>query len=176
MLALLALLSGCASQSSRENLAHCRWDVASFAMTERSSSVLKATAKVRFSNPTKRDAVLDSLWVDIATPGGPLAHLSHGGTMTLAPGQSDSVEVHVEADPAQLGRRTMEMLFAMPDSLSVQGAARVPLFGGLFHTTRPFRTKVPGGVVLGPLGDLLRGGKSSSRPSQDTASGDGNLE
>ena len=155
------LLVGCASQATRENLKLCRWEIASFTMMERSSSALKATAKVRFSNPTAKDAVLDSLWVDVSTPGGPLARLSHGGTLTLAPGKGDSTEIHLEADPAQLGRRTMEMLFSMPDSLLIQGQARVPVFGGMCHTTRNFRTKVPGAVVLGPLSNLLRGGTPS---------------
>ncbi|MEN9352770.1 MAG: hypothetical protein RL318_95 [Fibrobacterota bacterium] len=169
-----ALLIGCASQAPREVLRQCQWEVASFNIDERSSTALRGTAKVRFTNPTKQKAILDSLWLDVLTPKGALARVSHGRTMVLRPGKVDSAEIHLQADPAQLGMRMMEMLFAMPDSLQIKGSARIPLMWGLFHTTRPFQIKVPGQAVMGALGSAMRGGTSQA-PS-DTADLDGPLE
>lgn len=162
---------GCASQATREALKQCRWEMASFTVTERSSSALRGTAKVRVINPTAGEAVLDSMWADVSTPGGPLARLSHGRTVSLKAGAKDSVEIHLQADPAQLGMRMMEMLFAAPDSLLVKGKARVPVMGGLFHVNRAFQAKVPGRAALGALGGALQGG-SPSVPADTTDEGD----
>jgi hypothetical protein len=156
------LLAGCASQAPREALRNCAWDVASFKLEERTPTALRGTANVRFTNPTAKKAILDSLWLDVLTPGGPLARISHGRTMTLKAGQTDTAQIHLQADPAQLGMRMMEMLFAMPDSLVIKGNARIPLMWGVFHTTRPFQIKVPGQAVMGALGGAMRGADKSS--------------
>lgn len=158
----LLCLAGCASRASRENLGRCEWGVASFQVDERGSSLLRGTARVRFSNPTKDRAILDSLQLEVSTPGGPLAHLSHGRTLVLEPGGSDTAVVHLRAEPAQMGMRVMEMLFAMPDSLQVKGVARVPLMGGLFHTDKAFQAKVPAANLMGMLGGALGGQPKAS--------------
>jgi len=170
LLPLLAMV-GCASQASREALKQCRWEMASFTVTERSSSALRGTAKVRFTNPTAGEAILDSMWADVSTPGGPLARLSHGRTVALKAGASDSTEIHLQADPAQLGMRMMEMLFAAPDSLLVKGKARIPMMGGLFHVSRSFQAKVPGRMAMGALGGALQGGAPAA-PEDTTDEGD----
>lgn len=159
------LLTGCASKGARENLSACRWEVVSFAMGERSGATVQGTAKVRLQNPTDKVAILDSLWADVATKGGALARLSHGRTVELAPGKADTVELHLQADPSQLGMRLMEMLFAAPDSLLVSGQARVPLLGGLVHADKAFRTRVPAANLMGVLGSALR----APGPAADTA-------
>lgn len=161
-LAPLLLLGGCASRASRENLSRCEWGVAGFQVDERSSSLLRGTARVRLFNPTRSKAVLDSLRVDVSTPGGPLAFLSHGRTLVLEPGGSDTAVVHLRAEPTQMGMRVMEMLFAMPDSLQVKGVARVPLMGGLFHTDKAFQAKVPAANLMGMLGGALGGQPKAS--------------
>lgn len=161
----LLLLGGCASRASRENLNRCEWGVAGFQIEERSSSILRGTARVGLFNPTKSPAILDSLRVDVSTPGGPLAFLSHGRTLVLEPGKSDTAVIHLRAEPAQMGMRLMEMIFAMPDSLQVKGVARVPLMGGLFHTDKAFQAKVPAANLMGMMGGALGG----QAPVSDTA-------
>jgi len=151
----MVALSGCASRSARENLRNCRWDVAGISMDAAASGLYRGSAQVRFENPTKNKAVLDSLWLDISTPGGPLAHLSHGGTLEILPGAHDSTDIHFQAVPAQLGMRMMEMLFAAPDSLTLRGEARFPVMGGLFHSRQSFQAKVPGNFAATLLGQML---------------------
>jgi hypothetical protein len=156
-MAVFGLLAGCASQAPRERLRQCNWELASIRMDEQTSAKLRGTARMRVRNPTSGTAVLDSLWVDVSTPGGALGRLSHGGSFSLPAGATDSVDIHVEAVPAQLSARMMEMLFGAPDSLSLNGEIRLPVMGGLFHAQHAFHARIPAQAVNGALGQFLRG-------------------
>ena len=162
--ALFSGLLGCASHVARENLRNCQWDVASVKMDTRTPQKYQGAATVRIRNTSGKPAILDSLWIDVSTPGGPLAHLSHGRTMEVAAGKDDSAMIHFEAVPAQLGQRMMEMLFASPDSLSIKGQARVPIFWGLAHTNHPFQFKVPAGPVLSTMTRMTMGSQNQAHP------------
>ena len=96
---LCASLFGCATQATRENLRNCQWEVASVKMDTHTPQSYQGSATVRIRNVSKKTAILDSLWIDVATPGGPLAHLSHGRTLEVAAGGSDSAVIHFQAVP-----------------------------------------------------------------------------
>jgi len=163
-------LFGCATQATRENLRNCQWEVASVKMDTHTPQSYQGSATVRIRNVSKKTAILDSLWIDVATPGGPLAHLSHGRTLEVAAGGSDSAVIHFQAVPAQLGQRMMEMLFASPDSLSIKGQARVPLLWGMTHSNRPFQFKVPAAPILSTLSKMTMGARNQAPLPEATGS------
>ncbi len=172
----LALLGGCASQSARENLRQCQWELADLKMDTVTAQVYRGTATVKLHNITGSEAILDSLWVDISMPSGPLGRLSHAGTLNLPAGATKTADIHFSAVPAQIGVRMAELLFAMPDSFTVRGEARVPLMGGLFHKTQAFRTKIPGSLIGNVLETNISGGASDSTGGGDTLPEDENDE
>lgn len=102
------------------------------------SGNLRFDVDLRIWNRGTREAILDSLVLQLATARGPLFTASHGATRAISPGDSLVARIHVMARPADLAVRAMEFMFSFPDSLRYSGEARVPILGGLFHTRKTF--------------------------------------
>lgn len=143
-LVLLLLVAGCDTSGSRKALRACdlRMQAVQMASGVDASGALQFDVDLRIWNRGSQKAVLDSLVLDLATARGPLFTASHGGTQSIAPGDSLVARIHVRARPADLAVRAMEFMFSFPDSLRYTGEARVPVLGGLFHTRKTFSGKV----------------------------------
>lgn len=140
LLAASTLFSGCGARAEREALRDCQF-APSGIQTSSSGDSLTLSVKVAIRNPGKRAAVLDSFSA-IASGGNPLARLSHGSTLRIPAGASDTALVHVRVASKGILALGLALAMSPPDSFRVEGTAWTPgFFGG--HSDHPFRMAVP---------------------------------
>lgn len=113
--------------------------------------VLQLALEITNNGPTR--ATLDS-FTAIASASGPLARLSHGSTLRMAPGATDTAQVHLVLAKSNLLATAMSLALAPPDSLSLDGTVWIP---GWFGGTSPkaLRVKVPYSQVAGQVKSLM---------------------
>lgn len=152
LLAGALVLSGCGVRAQREALRSCTYTSRGVqAQTIGDSLVLQLALEITNNGPTR--ATLDS-FTAIAAASGPLARLSHGTTLRLAPGATDTAQVHLVLAKSNLLATAMSLALAPPDSLSLEGTAWLPgWFGGL--SPKPLRLKVPYNQVAGQVKSLM---------------------
>lgn len=152
LLAGLVVLSGCGVRAQREALRSCTYTSRGVqAQAVGDSLVLQLALEITNNGPTR--ATLDSFSA-IASGVAPLARLSHGSTLRLAPGATDTAQVHLVVAKANLLATAMSLALAPPDSLSLEGTAWLPgWFGGL--SPRAVRLKVPYSQVSGQIRTLM---------------------
>jgi hypothetical protein len=150
----LALLSGCASRSEREALRACTFAPRGTTRLGTSEDSLRFSLAVEIRNPGPSAAVLDS-FVATVYGGSPLGVLSHGGSLRVLPGATDTVSIHLSVGQANLMTTAASLVFSPPDSISVLGTAWIP---GWFGTSaHPIRVRVPYATVAGGLKRILGG-------------------
>lgn len=138
--AAAALLAGCGARAEREALRGCEFAPRGIE-TSSSGDSMTFSVKIEIRNPGKKAAVLDSFSA-IATGGRPLARLSHGSLVRVAPGATDTALLHVRIPSQGLLAAGLALAFAPPDSVSLDGTAWIPgFFGGV--SAHPIRMSVP---------------------------------
>lgn len=152
LLAGLVILSGCGVRAQREALRSCTYTSRGVqAQSVGDSVVLRLALEITNNGSTR--ATLDS-FVAVAAGASPLARLSHGSTLRVAPGATDTAQVHLVVAKANLLATAMSLALAPPDSLSLEGTAWLPgWFGG--YSARPLRLKVPYTQVAGQIKSLM---------------------
>lgn len=146
------ILSGCGIRAQREALRSCTFTSRGVqALTVGDSLVLQLAMEITNNGPTR--ATLDS-FTAVAAAAGPLARLSHGTTLRLAPGATDTAQVHLVVAKSNLLATAMSLALSPPDSLSLDGTVWIPgWFGGL--SPKPLRVKVPYNQVSAQVKSLM---------------------
>lgn len=151
-LAGLVLLSGCGVRAQREALRECTYTSRGVqAQAVGDSVVLRLALEITNNGATR--ATLDS-FTAVAAGSTPLARLSHGSTLRVAPGATDTAQVHLVVAKANLLATAMSLALSPPDSLTLEGTAWLPgWFGG--YSPKPLRLKVPYAQVADQVKTLM---------------------
>lgn len=152
LLAAAVVLSGCGVRAQREALRSCTFTSRGVqAQSVGDSVVLRLALEITNNGPTR--ATLDS-FTAIASASAPLARLSHGTTLRMAPGVTDTAQVHLVLAKSNLLATAMSLALSPPDSLSLDGTVWIPgWFGGT--SPRALRVKVPYSQVAGQVKSLM---------------------
>lgn len=152
LLAGMVILSGCGVRAQREALRDCTYTSRGVqAQAVGDSVVLRLALEITNNGATR--ATLDS-FTAVAVGSSPLARLSHGSTLRVAPGATDTAQVHLVVAKANLLATAMSLALSPPDSLTLEGTAWLPgWFGG--YSPSPLRLKVPYTQVAGQLKSLM---------------------
>lgn len=146
-------LAGCGIKAERNNLRNCRFSPVSMSQLAPNGDSLRFSVRVEVANPTSEPAALDSFRL-VASTNSPVALLSHGSTRKVGPGGQDTVDLHVSITRTAVATSLLQMAFAPPDSLSIEGDVWVP--GVLWGSNRhPLRARFPLAPHLGKLKELL---------------------
>lgn len=148
------LLSGCGARARREALKDCSFVFQGLTTLEAGDSLV-ITAKIEVDNPGANTAVLDS-FEGLASGGRPLARLSHGRTLRIAAGATDTADIHVRIAKQSMLATALALAFAPPDSVRLEGTAWIPgFFGGL--SAHPVRMSLPWDRIAPQLRSLMPG-------------------
>lgn len=152
LLAGAVLLGGCGVRAQREALRSCTYTSRGVqAQAVGDSLVLQLALEITNNGPTR--ATLDTFSA-IASSAVPLARLSHGSTLRLAPGATDTAQVHLVLAKSNLLATAMSLALSPPDSLRLDGTVWLPgWFGGL--SPKALHLKVPYSQVAGQVRTLM---------------------
>lgn len=153
LVSTLIVLEGCGMRAERSNLRHCAFTPISWKPVGSEGDSLRFAIGVEIGNPTTQLAALDSFRL-LASTNQSLAILTHGSTRKVNPGAKDTVQVQLILTKSALASTAMQLVFAPPDSLTIEGDAWVPglLWGWNQH---PVRTRLDLAPHLAKLRGLL---------------------
>lgn len=159
LLATFLVLSGCASRADREALRQCSFTPRATERLSVSSDSLVVRLKLEIQNPGPSAAILDS-FVATAFTNKPLARFSHGKTLRIAPGQTDTATLRFSMANQDLMATAFTFMASPPDSIGLEGVAWIPNFFGMWTNERRFKAQIPFQAVSARMNEIFR-----SRPS-----------
>jgi hypothetical protein len=149
------LLSGCASRTDREALRQCAFaPLATHRLTTSPDSMV-LTLDLEIRNPGPSSAILDSFRATAST-NKPLARFSHGRTLRIAPGGTDTATLRFAMANQDLMATAFAFMASPPDSIGLEGVAWVPSLFGLWTSEQRFKTRLPFQAVSARMNEILR--------------------
>lgn len=157
--ALALFLAGCASRADREALRQCSFTPRATQRLAGPGDSLVVALALEIQNPGPSAAILDS-FVATASTNKPLARFSHGKTLRIAPGRTDTATLRFAMANQDLMATAFTFMAAPPDSIGLEGVAWVPNFFGMWTNERRFKARIPFQAVSARMNEIFR-----SRPS-----------